>query len=301
VVIPDVAATLTVAGFPSPVTAGTVGSFTVTARDAYGNFATGYTGTVHFTSTDGQANLPGDYTFTADDGGVHTFTATLKTAGTQSIRATDDGGLTAEQSGIMVNPAAAASFLVAGYPSPVLVNTVNTFTVTALDPYGNVATGYTGTVHFTSSDSAANLPEDYTFTATDKGMQTFAAIFETVGTQSLTATDKVDSSITGTQSAIEVVASVGPDGFQQHGPALAPATAQLTSQTVATSGPATRLAPAATPEAAAPNQAVPSSEGLRPGWVDQTQADALDQLFADFIRGDFAQDFARDAILTGAG
>jgi hypothetical protein len=28
-------------------------------------------------------------------------------------------------------------------------------TVTALDAYGNIATGYTGTVHFTSSDIAA--------------------------------------------------------------------------------------------------------------------------------------------------
>ena len=30
---------------------------TVTAKDTYGNIATGYTGTVHFTSTDGAATL----------------------------------------------------------------------------------------------------------------------------------------------------------------------------------------------------------------------------------------------------
>ena len=36
---------------------------TVTAVDAYGNVATGYTGTVHFTSSDGQAVLPANYTF----------------------------------------------------------------------------------------------------------------------------------------------------------------------------------------------------------------------------------------------
>ena len=64
-------------------------SVTVTARDAFGNIATGYTGTVHFTSSDGQAALPADYTFTAADAGVHTFTATLKTAGSQTITATD--------------------------------------------------------------------------------------------------------------------------------------------------------------------------------------------------------------------
>ena len=48
---------------------------TVTAPlDAYGHVVTGYTGTVHFTSSDGQAVLPGDYTFTAGDNGGHTFT-----------------------------------------------------------------------------------------------------------------------------------------------------------------------------------------------------------------------------------
>jgi len=35
----------------------------VTASDAYGNLATKYTGTVHFTSSDGSATLPADYTF----------------------------------------------------------------------------------------------------------------------------------------------------------------------------------------------------------------------------------------------
>ena len=48
---------------------------TVTAKDAYGNMATGYTGTVHFTSSDGQAVLPANYTFVAGDAGIHTFQA----------------------------------------------------------------------------------------------------------------------------------------------------------------------------------------------------------------------------------
>ena len=62
-------------GSPAATTAGTSLSVTVTAEDAYDNAATGYTGTVHFTSSDGQAVLPGDYTFTAGDAGAHTFTA----------------------------------------------------------------------------------------------------------------------------------------------------------------------------------------------------------------------------------
>ena len=62
--------------------AGTPYTETVTAEDNLGETATGYTGTVHFSSTDVQAGLPADYTFTAADAGSHTFTVTLKTAGT---------------------------------------------------------------------------------------------------------------------------------------------------------------------------------------------------------------------------
>src|SRR5207253_11294924 len=62
--------TLIVAGFPSPITAGVAGGFTITAKDANGNIATWYTGTVVFSSSDGQAVLPGTYTFTAVDQGV---------------------------------------------------------------------------------------------------------------------------------------------------------------------------------------------------------------------------------------
>jgi hypothetical protein len=70
---------LAVTGFPSVITAGTGGSFRVTALNSNGSTDTSYTGTVHFTSSDPQAVLPANYT----------FTATLKTAGTQSITATD--------------------------------------------------------------------------------------------------------------------------------------------------------------------------------------------------------------------
>jgi hypothetical protein len=82
--------------------------------------------------------------------------------------------------------------------------TPGTFTVTALDAYGNVATGYTGTIHFTSSDPRAKLPADYTFTASDKGVHTFSATFSAVGTQSLTATDTSNSLLNGIETGIVV-------------------------------------------------------------------------------------------------
>ena len=42
-----------------------------------------------FTCTDSRASLPNDYTFVAGDNGVHSFTVTLKSTGTQTIRARD--------------------------------------------------------------------------------------------------------------------------------------------------------------------------------------------------------------------
>jgi ELWxxDGT repeat protein len=304
------APSLAVSGFPTSTTAGTPGSFTITSENADGSIDTGYTGTVHFSSTDGQAALPSDYTFTAADAGVHTFTdgATLKTAGTQSLTATDlafgttgseagitvlpgtasrlgfaqqpgiatagqaispavtvlvedqygnvittdgstvtvtlssgtfaggsntataaasggvatfstltidtsgsytlkatDGSLTsATSAGFTVQPAAAGSITVAGFPSPTTAGATHNFTVTLEDPYGNVASGYRGTVHFTSNDRKAALPANYTFTAADAGAHTFSATLKTAGTQSLTATDTTTASITGTQGGITV-------------------------------------------------------------------------------------------------
>ncbi len=73
------AAVLQLSGVSS-ATAGTSFSITVTALTAGGLVATGYGGTVQFSSSDSQAALPSNYTFTAADAGVHTFTVTLKTA-----------------------------------------------------------------------------------------------------------------------------------------------------------------------------------------------------------------------------
>jgi hypothetical protein len=70
-------------------TFGVAFSITVTALDSFGNLAMSYRGTVHFSSTDGSALLPGDYQFTGADQGVHTFTVTLNTLGSQTVTATD--------------------------------------------------------------------------------------------------------------------------------------------------------------------------------------------------------------------
>ena len=171
-------ASLTVAGSPSTATAGMAHSVTVTAQDAFGNVATGYTGTVHFTSSDGQAVLPADYTFTAGDAGVHTFAVTLKTAGTADDHRHRHGDrLDHRHASRRSTVTAAAATQFARHRLPGAATTAGvavTVTVTAQDAFGNVATGYTGTVHFTSSDAQAALPADYTFTGGDAGTHTFA-------------------------------------------------------------------------------------------------------------------------------
>lgn len=186
---------------PGTETAGNPITVTVTAKDSAGNTTPAYTGTVHFTSSDGAAVLPANTTLTA---GVGTFSATLKTAGSQTVTATDTvtGTITGTSGAIAVS-AAAASTLSVSAPGTASIGVAISITVTALDPYGNTATGYAGTVHFTSTDGAAVLPSNSTLTS---GTGTFSATLNTAGNQTITATDTVTGSITGTSGTI--VASV---------------------------------------------------------------------------------------------
>jgi hypothetical protein len=190
------ATVLQVAGFPSSVTAGTAGQVVVTALDPFGQPALGYTGTVHSSSSDPQAELPADYAFTTADKGAHSFSATLKTAGTQSLTATDTGtaSLTGSQAGITVSPATLDHFGVSTSVdgSSAVAGTPFDVTVVAQDAFNNTVTGYTGTVHFSSADPfGATLPADYTFQATDQGVAVFpgGATLYTAGTGDITVAD----------------------------------------------------------------------------------------------------------------
>jgi hypothetical protein len=195
---------LAVAGFPASTTAGVAHTITVTALNADGSINTGFTDTVQFTSTDPQAILPASYSFTASDHGVHTFTFTLKTAGTQSLTATDTAtGLTTTANGIVVFPGAPATFLL-GAPSSVKSGSKFSVTLTVEDAYGNVSTNWAGgyTVQFSSSASTAALPANYTFTTADAGVHTFTNAFtlKNKGTQTITVTDLTDPTVTDTIS-----------------------------------------------------------------------------------------------------
>jgi hypothetical protein len=178
-VAPAAASHFVVSGFPAQVTAGdTNHTITVTAYDDYGDVATGYTGTFHFSSSDGQAALPADTPLT---NGTGTFSVTLFTAGSQSLTATDTvtGSITGTQAGITVTPAAADHLVFLQPPTDAAAGqTINPAVVVAVvDQYGNVVTGdntdtVTLSIGVDPSGGAATLSGTLTVTVVN-GVATF--------------------------------------------------------------------------------------------------------------------------------
>lgn len=123
---------------PAAAVIGAAFNFTVTALDASNNATSGYSGTVHFTSTDAAATMPANATLT---GGSGSFSATLKTAGNQTISATDT--VTASIAG----PSAPVAVTAVGQPAPVSGNPASgnaasqPMTFTFSDPQGYQSLG----------------------------------------------------------------------------------------------------------------------------------------------------------------
>jgi hypothetical protein len=183
---------------PTSTLPGAPFTFIVSAVDANNNLVFTYSGKVHFTSSDPLAGLPPDSTLSY---GVGTFSAALRTAGNQTIVATDTAtSLTGTSNTIAVPPTTPTHFAVSA-PASATPGVPFTVTITALDANNTVVALYTGTVHFTSSDPNAALPADATLT---QGVGTFSATLATGPSQTITATDSTTASITGTSSPITV-------------------------------------------------------------------------------------------------
>jgi protocatechuate 3,4-dioxygenase beta subunit len=177
-------------------TAGTSESFTATVFDSFSNIATNYTGTLHFAATDPSAAVPADFAFGAGDAGTHSFSLTPKTAGSVTL-AVNDAAATSVTGGASwtVGAAAAATCTAGQAPGAAVAGSVVGLTVTTHDPFGNQATGYTGTVRLTASDARATLPGDVTFGAGDVGSHAFSVALITTGDQTVTATDLANPAI----------------------------------------------------------------------------------------------------------
>ncbi len=183
----------------------------VNEEDQFGNLETGdESTTVKAALRTGTGPSQGT-TAVAVAGGIVTFTNLADdTAEVITLIFTASSLPEATSTGVTISPAAANHFAVSIVNVP--NNTVTagdpfTISVTALDAFGNVATGFLGTVHFTSSDKRAVLPEPFTFTMANKGVHVFGngVTLETAGNQTVTVTDRVSATITGTSTNIDVV------------------------------------------------------------------------------------------------
>jgi hypothetical protein len=200
---PAAASTLSVSPAAATANTGTPFNFTVTAADSFSNTATTYAGTLHFSSSDPSATLPADSKLT---NGTGSFSATLKTSGSQTIKAADTATASLNGTSFAISASGPAThFSFSAAASAATRRSIN-IAVTALDASNNTSTGYNGTVHITSSDGTAILPGNPTL---QSGSGSFQITLETPGNQTVTATDTVTPSITGTTSAIAVTATPG--------------------------------------------------------------------------------------------
>lgn len=203
---------------PQTVTAGNSQSVTVTVT----NPASTYTGTLHFTSSDPQAVLPPDYTFTAGDNGSHTFSGIqFRTAGIQSLTVTDTAtpSITATASTTVVGGAATSMTIVSGnsqtanigatYGAPLVVETT--------DQYGNASAGTS--VTFTAPASGAS--------ATFAGKATATVVTNSLG--QATSPSLLADNVTGTFTVQASAAGVSPAQFSLSNTSTIPAGFTLTA------------------------------------------------------------------------
>ena len=183
-----------IAANPTTLSAGKQVSYTITALDAHNHPVPSYQGTVQLSSSDPLANFTGgsSVTFTAPDQGVVQVTATLATAGSQTLTVVDGTAPVTKSIGaaVKVTPAPSGQLaLVSVSHQPAVFDAKYAVTVTAEDQYDNRIANYAGTVTFGVSGGAATLPASYKFTTADAGAHTFTITPTSIGALTLSASD----------------------------------------------------------------------------------------------------------------
>jgi hypothetical protein len=158
-------------------TAGEANSLTITASDTYGNIVTSYTGARNLTFSGASASSGGNTPTVSNSSGTAVpfgsptaidFVAgvasasgasngvmTLYKSATSNLKV-NDGSQTSAAVAVTVAPDSASRFSLSGSAmTPTAGNTSN-LTTTALDPYGNTATSYTGARNLTFSGASAS-------------------------------------------------------------------------------------------------------------------------------------------------
>src|SRR5207249_4189745 len=212
------AATLVFTVQPTSTVAG--GSITpaveVTARDANGNTATGFTGNVTLaigTNPSGGV-LSGTATHAAT-GGVATFAGlAIDKTGTGYTLTASSGSLTGTSSGFSITAGSAGTLVFTVQPTSTVAGASITpaIEVTARDANGNTATGFTGTVTLAIGTNGGGGTLSCTAThAAVGGVATFAGLsIDKVGT-GYTQTASATGPATGTSTAVNSTAGTAAD------------------------------------------------------------------------------------------
>ncbi len=194
---------------------------TITARDTDGNVAVNYSGAKSLVFS-GPGQAPGGQNPTVGGANIGSSTSVTFTNGvSDNATATtllayksetvtlhvNDGTIDSYTSGshglgLTVSAASAANLDLTPDGGNTTAGSSFSVTVTAYDNYTNIAAGYLGTIHFTSSDPNATMPSDYTFVPSDNGTYAFTSgvTLRTSGSQSVTVTDNANGSLTNTES-----------------------------------------------------------------------------------------------------
>jgi hypothetical protein len=226
-VVPPPLPTSVVVRAPAQAATGAATPIFVAVLDQSGHQFLGFTGSVTFTSSDPKSAINSNifrgartalpnftYTFTPGDHGAHTFSFIFGTASPQGTPTTVTASVASGSisltrgASLTVFPATtvthfglfATSHTPSGVPAPVLVE--------ALNASNQAVPTYTGTVTFTSSDSAAKIRAtqagvatalksfSYQFTTgngKDNGQHVFWLTFGTAGPQTLTVSDSTNN------------------------------------------------------------------------------------------------------------
>lgn len=189
-----------------PVAAGSLDHISVSSTSAAGKIVAGDSESFSAEGFDSFGNDLGpvvaNYSVEAGSGGtVNGSSVSATKAGSWAVTASV--AKASASTSLKLNPGAAQTFTVSSTP-PKSGSGQSTFTVTAEDAYGNVATDYAGNVKITSNDSSGNLPTEVNLT---NGVGNFTANIKTPYAQSITATDIGSNSITGSLDGIKATNS----------------------------------------------------------------------------------------------
>ncbi len=189
-----------------------LGVFEVSIQNADGETMTAATNTVTVAIGSGPAaaSLKGTLSVAAVNGVARFSTLMLERAAQGYTLTANASGLSGATSPAFdVTSAAPASLVLAQVPATVTAGSALSPEVSVLDVFGNVVTGYTGTVRFSSDDAVASLPSDYTFTSADAGRHVFTSglVLKRAGARRVAVTDSIQSTLA---AASEVGVVAGP-------------------------------------------------------------------------------------------